>query len=218
MINKRVEIVAKAMLSLAISSDAYNRKTLDECRADAAVLLATSDTIMLSQENVTNAIINAGYEPAEYMEQFLKITHELNMLQVDAQFFLNDMEKAWAKGHENGFWDARQSDATKPEPVTPTQAKGIFTEADIKNAEAQGYVSGWNNGILSGSDLPSDPSQMPLLGADHGKANNPYSAQRLFHEALREEPEAHAMWCKGNHEGECQRGRVTGTEGSADND
>lgn len=204
MINKRVEIVAKAMLSLAISSDAYNRKTLDECRADAAVLLATSDMIMLSQETVTKAIVHAGYEPAEYMEQFLKIAHELNRLEVDAQFFLNDMEKAWAKGHENGFWDARQSDATKPEPVTPTKNRGIFNEDDVRNAEAQGYVSGWNNGILSDSDLPSDPSQMPLLGAEHGKANNPYSAQRLFKEALSENPD-----------GEFQRG--AGTEGRADN-
>jgi hypothetical protein len=216
-INKRVEIVAKAMLSLAISSDAYNRKTLDECRADAAVLLATSDMIMLSQENVTNAIVDAGYEPAEYMEQFLKITHELNNLQEEGKFFNSDMEKAWAKGHENGFWDARQTDANKPSPVTPPTNKTFFTEEDVKTAEAEGYLSGWNNGILSNSELPEDSSQMPLLGAEHGKANNPYSAQRLFQEALRENPSDHAMWCKGDHEGECQRGRVTGTEGSADN-
>lgn len=189
--NKRLETVAKTMLSLAISSDSYNRKTLDECRSDAAVLLVSADTVMLSPENVTNAIIDAGYEPAEYMEQFLKIMQELNgQEEENPRFFAPDMEKAWAKGHENGFWDARQSDATKPEPVTPTTSRNFFTEEDLKNAEAQGYVSGWYNGILSNSSLPADDSQMPLLGADHGKANNPYSAQNLSNEKLLESTEA----------------------------
>lgn len=177
--NKRLDIVAKTMLSLAISSDAHNKKTLDECRADAAVILASLDLFLFSPENVNTAIVDAGYEPAEYSEQFLKIMNEINTLEVPAQFFLTDMEIAWAKGHENGFWDARQSDATKPEPVTPTKTRGLFTEADVKNAEALGYVSGWNNGILSGGELPSDLAQMPLLGAEHGKATNPYSAQNI---------------------------------------
>lgn len=217
--NKRLETAAKTLFSLAISSDAYNRKTLDECRSEAAVVLVSTDRVMLSPENVTNAIVDAGYEPAEYMEQFLKIMQELNNQEEEnPRFFAPDMEKAWAKGHENGFWNARQTNATKPEPVIPTTSRSFFTEADVKNAEAQGYVSGWENGILSNSELPDDPSQMPLLGAEHGKANNPYSAQNLANEKLREGKEGHAMWCAGNHEGECQRGRVTGTEGSADND
>lgn len=217
--NKRLETVAKTMLSLAISSDPYNRKTLDECRSEAAVILASADLVMLAPENVTNAIVDAGYEPAEYMEQFMKILNEMNSQEEEnPRYFAPDMEKAWAKGHENGFWDARQTDATKPEPVTPTASRNFFTEEDLKNAEAQGYVSGWYNGILSNSPLPADDSQMPLLGADHGKANNPYSAQNLSNEKLREGKEGHAMWFAGDHEGECQRGQVTGTEGSAQND
>ena len=217
--NKRLETAARTLFSLSASSDAYKRRTLDECRADAAVVLVSIDHVMLSPDNVTNAIIDAGYEPAEYMEQFLNIVQALNNQEEEnSRFFAPDMDKAWAKGHEQGFWDARQSDAVKPASVTPTASRNFFTEADIKNAEAQGYVSGWENGVLSNSALPDDPSQMPLLGAEHEEANNPYSAENLAKENLREGKKGHAMWCAGNHEGECQRGRVTGTEAGSDND
>lgn len=214
--NKRVEIASKVLMSLATSSEGEAKKTLDECRKDAATIIATLDMLMLTPDKINTAIVDAGYEPSEYSEQFLRITNELNSLEEDAKFFLNDMEKAWATGHENGFWDARQTDAVKPEPVTPTESRTFFSEDDLKNAEAQGYVSGWQNGVLSETVMES--SEKLLLGAQHEKATNPYSAQNLANEKLREGKEGHAMWCAGNHEGECQRGRVTGTEGSADND
>lgn len=219
--NKRLQIVARAMLSLAHSSKAENdteqTKTLKECQSDAATLLATSDMIMLSPENVTRAIIDAGYEPAEYMEQFMNIIAELNSQEEEnPKFFLRDMQKAWAKGHENGFWDARQTDAVKPAPVTPTESKTFFSEDDLKNAEAQGYVSGWQNGVLS--ETVMEATEKLLLGAQHEKATNPYSAENAATRAAQEGKEGHAMWCAGNHEGECQRGRVTGTEEGPEND
>lgn len=220
--NKRVEIVAKAMLSLALSSDeegtGLNVKTLAEYRSEAAVILATADMVMFSSESITNAIVKAGYEPAECAEQFLKINKELVMMEEESTFFISDMEKAWARGHEDGFWDARQTDTAKPGPVTPTTSRIFFTEEDVKNAEAQGYLSGWHNGILSENTMSGNSDEQPLLGAEHGKATNPYSDRKASNEALRESQEGHAMWCAGNHAGDCKRGQATGTEKGSDDD
>lgn len=219
--NTRLELVAKTLLSLALSADESGTgakvKTLAEYRSDAAVILATLDMLFLSTENIADAATNAGCD-LDSLEQFFKITKELNQLEEPARFFISDMEKAWARGHEDGFWDARQTDATKPEPVTPTSNRTFFNEADIENAEAQGYVSGWHNGILSGSTLPSDSSEKLLLGAEHGKAANPYSDQQTDNKAVREGKEGHAMWCAGDHEGDCKRGQVTGTEKGNDDE
>jgi hypothetical protein len=214
--NKRLDIVARTMMSLA-TSDGVKVKTLDEYRKDAAVILASVDTFLFSAGNVERAVIDAGYEPAEHTEQFAKIISELNDQKEDTpRFFLTDMQKAWAKGHENGFWDARQTDAVKPAPVAPTESKTFFSEDDLKNAEAQGYVSGWQNGVLS--ETVMEASEKLLLGAQHEKATNPYSAENAAVSAAQESTEGHALWCAGNHEGECKRGQVTGTEKSADND
>jgi hypothetical protein len=180
--NKRVETLAKALQNLDLNSRKLGTpesvKTLDQYRRDAAALLAEVDNVTLSPENVSLAIVDAGYEPAEYMEQFLKISEELNMIQNGQLFSLEHMKRAWAKGHENGFWIARDGNSIQPEYVLPTDSKVFYTEADVKNAEAQGYFSGWTNGILSMSGLPSDADKMPLLGSEHRDATNPYSASK----------------------------------------
>jgi hypothetical protein len=112
------------------------------------------------------------------MEQFLKISEELNMIESEQRFTLARMKTAWAKGHENGFWIARDGNSIQPEEVAPTTLKDFYTETDVKNAEAQGYFSGWVNGILSMSGLPFDREKMPILGATHRDATNPYSASK----------------------------------------
>jgi hypothetical protein len=175
-VNKRLDVAAQILQSLALSEGkGAEVKTFAEYRQDAAPVLIASDKVLFSPENLTEAIVNAGYEPAEYLEQFLKVAAELQNPQPEGVFTLTDMKKAWANGHVDGFWDARQTSATKPEPVATTERKLTYTEADVERAEKEGYVSGWSNGILSNSDLSSDPAKMPLLGAEHGKAYNPYS-------------------------------------------
>ena len=178
--NKRLDIVSKILMSQAISDPegaGDNVKTLAEYKEQAATILVACDTFMLTSEVVTAAIEKAGYEPAEYLEPFLKIVSELNSTEVEEKFFLNDMQAAWARGHENGFWDGRQTDATKPAPVPAPENTVFFTEDDVKTAEAQGYVSGWENGVLSTSNLSEEANRVLLFGAEHAQANNPYMSK-----------------------------------------
>lgn len=177
--NKRVETLAKAMQTMDRNSrkpgDLASRKSLDQYMRDAEVLLSEVDNVTLTPENVSRAIVDAGYETSEYLEQFLNISKELNMIQDGQLYSLEHMKRAWAKGHENGFWIARDGNSIQPEAVAPTGPKSFYTESDVKKAEAQGFFSGWTNGIFSMGELPSDPTKMPLLGAEHGNATNPYA-------------------------------------------
>jgi hypothetical protein len=177
--NKQLDIVARVLFGLAYNSDeegkGANVKSLDEYRHDAAPVLVALDNATFSRDSVTEAIISAGFEPDQYLEQFLKVIEELQKVEVVGTLTLAHMEKAWATGHENGFWDGRHTDAQKPSAVPTTELKSGYTMDDVIRAQAEGYVSGWFNGVLSSGSLPDDPAKMPLLGAEHGKANNPYS-------------------------------------------
>jgi hypothetical protein len=50
-----------------------------------------------------------------------------------------------------------------------------------------------------------------LLGS-HKKIDTADTLDEI--EAYLREEKGHAIWCAGNHEGQCRRGRVTGTEAS----
>ena len=177
--SNRVEILAKAMQNLDLNSREPGApksvKTLEQYKQEAAVLLAEVDNVTFSPENVSRAIVDAGYESAEYLEQFLKVSEELRMIPNGPVYSLAHMKRAWAKGHENGFWIARDGNSIQPEAIDPTGPKDFYTESDVKNAEGQGFFSGWTNGIFSMSGLPFDREKMPLLGAEHSEENNPYS-------------------------------------------
>jgi hypothetical protein len=182
--NKRLDIAAKVLMGHDISDNegdfaGDNVKTLAEYRQEAATVLVTCDTFMLAPEVVTAAIERAGYQATDYLEPFLKIVAELNQTEVEAKFFLNDMYLAWARGHEDGFWDGRQTDATKPSSVKTPENTVFFTEEDVKTAEAQGYLSGWENGVLSTSSLSEEASHVLLFGAEHARANNPYTSKTI---------------------------------------
>lgn len=175
--NNRLEIATKALFAFAISRDEKEEQmTLDECRQAAAAILVMTDRVMSSSVNLNRAIIDAGYEPSEYMEQFLNVFKELqNQEEENLRFFVSDMAQAWAKGHEEGFWEARMTDKTAP-AVIPSEvgAKLTYTEADVKQAEKEGYVSGWGNGVLSLNLHASTENPSLLLGYDHAVENNPY--------------------------------------------
>lgn len=177
--NKRVETLAKAMQTMDRDSwkpgTPESVKTFDQYKRDAEVLLAEVDNVTLVGENVSRAIVDAGYETFDYLQQFLNIAKELNMVERGQLYTLVHMQRAWAKGHENGFWIARDGNSIQPDAEEPTVAKSFYTKTDLQDAEAQGFFSGWTNGILSMGELPSDPAELPLLGAEHGNATNPYS-------------------------------------------
>ena len=79
------------------------------------------------------------------------------------------MKTAWAKGHENGFWDARSTDKAKPAFVfAPEADKAYYTKSDKRLAEAAGYCSGFDNGKLSLTGAEA------VLGAQHEEVTNPY--------------------------------------------
>jgi hypothetical protein len=177
--SKRVETLAKAMQNMDVNAREAGTpksvKTLEQYKQDAAILLAEVDSVTFSPENVSRAIVDAGYESAEYLEQFLKISEVLSVTTNGGMYSLAHMKRAWARGHENGFWIARDGNSIQPEAIAPTGQKDFYTESDVKNAEGQGFFSGWTNGIFSMSGLPFDREKMPLLGAEHSEANNPYS-------------------------------------------
>ena len=69
--NKRLESVAIALRSKDISADGRELIIKDavEYRQDAAVVLAISDSLLFAPENIAAAIVEAGYDPAEYLAQ-----------------------------------------------------------------------------------------------------------------------------------------------------
>jgi hypothetical protein len=183
MSNQRLESVAKVLLSGAISEDVsgINQKTLAEYRKDAAAALVMSDSLLFAPENVAKAISKAGYEPDEHLEMVLKVINELNGA-LDEGVSVSDMRRAWAKGHENGFWDARTTNKPRPSYIGMTWASTqYFTKSDERLAEAAGYCSGYDNGLLSKASF-SDDDATPLLGAQHEEVTNPFKVQETNNE------------------------------------
>ena len=216
MIDKRVEIAAKYLRSLAISeeseADGTPLKPMANFRTAAGGVLVLADQVLFSTENIARALEKCGYNPDQYLQMFERVSAELRN-GAPRVFVIDDLRQAWAEGHEDGFWDGRTSGgANAPEQVEklPFRFGFSFTEEEVQTARTAGYAVGFQNGVLSSGSRPA--GEKVLLGKEHAEANNPF----LLPEAAEAK---HTMWCRGDeHEGPCKRGVLTGTERGDDDE
>ena len=214
MIDKRVEVAAKYLRSLAISenaeADGTPLRAMTDFRVAAAGTLVLTDRVLFDPEHVARAFEKCGYNPDQFLPMFLRVAEELTS--GPEIFVIDDLRAAWAEGHEDGFWAARQSGGeSAPETVEklPFKFGFSFTKEEVETARKAGYAAGFENGVLSSGVLPA--GENVLFGKEHAEANNPFPL-------LAPSEQKHALWCRGDHEGPCKRGVLTGTEKGNEDD